>query len=766
MYPEIDDRDNCDQNKSISVYIKFTDIIIGITILLGLYAISIYSYVLFHSLVEIFGIIVIVSISIIVLHSRRLIDNNYYIFVGIAYLFIAVMTLLHTLAYKGMGVFIGYDANLPTQLWIATRYLESLTFLIAPLFIGHKLKMNTIFSGYAIVTSFLIASIFYWNIFPDCFIEDVGLTAFKKVSEYVISLVLLFSIYLLFQKRSNFDKKVLNLLIVALMLNVFAELAFTFYISVYGASNLIGHFFRLISFYLIYKAIIETSLTKPYNLLFRSLKQSEMSLQSSSNFVHTIINSIGDPTIVIDASNYKILLANDAAQIFNNCKNPVEKSMACYQFSHQRDAPCSTHNHSCPFQQVINTKESQRVIHTHHDKKGNESIVDIVATPIFDKNGEVIQIIESTRDITEITMTEKVLRETRDYLEKVIEYTNAPFIMWDPEFKITRVNHAFEHLTGYCSEELTYKKLNMLFPDSSLQETMNEIDRTLVGKSWESVEIPILRKDGSIRLTLWNSANLYDEDDKTVLAIIAQGIDITERKEAEEKLKKYAEELEHSNELKDMFTDILRHDLLNPAGLVKGYTEVLFGMESDDKKLHVLQKIEQNNKKLIDLIESAAKYAKLESTDELEFNVDDIGTIIKDVVEDFEPMLYEKQITLDLVAEGTYYANVNPIIEEVFANLFSNAIKFSPTKSKIIVGIIDNGKKWKATVTDFGEGISDEDKPNVFTRFKRVGKGSVKGTGLGLAIVKKIIELHGGEVGVEDNPSGQGSVFWVTFRKG
>ncbi len=69
-------------------------------------------------------------------------------------------------------------------------------------------------------------------------------------------------------------------------------------------------------------------------------------------------------------------------------------------------------------------------------------------------------------------------------------------------------------------------------------------------------------------------------------------------------------------------------------------------------------------------------------------------------------------------------------------------------------------------MTDFGEGISDDDKPNIFTRFKRVGKGNVKGTGLGLAIVKKIVELHGGKVGVEDNPAGQGSMFWVTVRKG
>ena len=229
--------------------------------------------------------------------------------------------------------------------------------------------------------------------------------------------------------------------------------------------------------------------------------------------------------------------------------------------------------------------------------------------------------------------------------------------------------------------------------------------------------------------------------------------------------KKYADDLKRSNELKDMFTDILRHDLLNPAGLMKGYTEILLERENDETKLHALQKIEKNNDKLIDLIESAAKFAKLESTDEIEFNAKDIGTIIKDVVGDFSPVLYEKQMTLDFVAEGEHLANLNPIIGEVFANLLSNAIKYSSNESHIIVDILDLGKKWKVTVTDFGEGISDDDKSNVFTRFKRVGKGNVKGSGLGLAIVKRIIELHEGEVGVEDNPAGQGSVFWVTLNK-
>ena len=240
---------------------------------------------------------------------------------------------------------------------------------------------------------------------------------------------------------------------------------------------------------------------------------------------------------------------------------------------------------------------------------------------------------------------------------------------------------------------------------------------------------------------------------------------MAERKRTEEKLKKYTEELKHSNELKDLFTDIMRHDLLNPASVIKGYTEMLIDMGGDEKKVERLHKIESSNEKLIDIIETAAKLAKLESVEELEFETKDIAIIIGEVADNFRLQLENKQMEFEFNAEGTYPANVNPVIEEVFANLLSNAIKYSPQKSKIIVDIDDAGENWKVTVTDFGDGISDEDKTLLFERFKRLNTGYMKGTGLGLAIVKRIIELHGGSAGVEDNPAGKGSAFWVTVRK-
>ncbi len=249
-------------------------------VLFGLFFASLYSFLLFHSLAEIFSIIIGCSIFILAWNSRDRLDNGYLLFLGIAYLFVSGLDMIHTLAYKGMGVFPSYDADLATQLWIAARYVQALSLLASPVFLRQKLNVYWVFTGYAAATSLLLWAIFA-GLFPACFVEGVGLTPFKKVSEYIISLILLASIAVLLQKRDAFDRNVLTWLIASLALTIGAELAFTLYISLYGFSNLIGHFFKIVAFYLIYKAIIEMGLEKPHRLLFRNLKENETALRDA-----------------------------------------------------------------------------------------------------------------------------------------------------------------------------------------------------------------------------------------------------------------------------------------------------------------------------------------------------------------------------------------------------------------------------------------------------------------------------------------------------
>ncbi|WP_340820493.1 ATP-binding protein [Methanolobus sp. WCC4] len=242
-------------------------------------------------------------------------------------------------------------------------------------------------------------------------------------------------------------------------------------------------------------------------------------------------------------------------------------------------------------------------------------------------------------------------------------------------------------------------------------------------------------------------------------------VEIRERKIAEEKLKQYSLDLKHSNELKDLFTDILRHDLINPATVIKGYVEYLMEVEGEGQKKEALKAIERNNTKLISLIENAANLARFENMDELEFETMDLTSILEEVIDNLEQKLDEKQIRVEFHPEEQYPADVNATIEDVFLNLIGNSIKYSPAGTTIIIDVDDLEDAWEVSITDQGEGIPDKDKPFIFDRFKRVHKVNVKGSGLGLAIVKRIMELHEGNVEVRDGPDGKGTSFKVTLQK-
>ena len=174
-------------------------------------------------------------------------------------------------------------------------------------------------------------------------------------------------------------------------------------------------------------------------------------------------------------------------------------------------------------------------------KDGAERLSSVTSATTRDPDGSLRSITVICRDVTEERRIEEALRQTSDYLESLLDYANAPIIVWDNEFKVRRFNYAFEQFTGYAADEVTNGTPNILFPVETREESLGRIERTLRGEHWQSVEIPILRKDGEIRIALWNSANIYDKDSKTIIATIAQGQDITERKEAEDALRESEE---------------------------------------------------------------------------------------------------------------------------------------------------------------------------------------------------------------------------------
>jgi two-component system CheB/CheR fusion protein len=137
-------------------------------------------------------------------------------------------------------------------------------------------------------------------------------------------------------------------------------------------------------------------------------------------------------------------------------------------------------------------------------------------------------------DITEMKETRESLRETNAYLNSLFDYGNIPIIVWDRQLRITRFNRAFEILTGRTAGEVRGRTIDLLFPPARMQSTMELIGKALEGEQRETVEIEILHSNGTVRTVLWNSAAIFDAEGKTPVAAIAQGQDITDRKQAEE----------------------------------------------------------------------------------------------------------------------------------------------------------------------------------------------------------------------------------------
>ncbi|MEN6349418.1 MAG: PAS domain S-box protein [Syntrophomonas sp.] len=269
-------------------------------------------------------------------------------------------------------------------------------------------------------------------------------------------------------------------------------------------------------------------------------KQAEQAFRESNAYLENLVNYANAPIIVWDP-NYNIVRFNRAFEHLTGLSHDqVIGSSLEILF------PPSHKEESLALIRLTSSGERWEVVEipiAHVD--GNISTVLWNSATLFADDGTtVVATIAQGQDISERKQAEEALREANAFLENLVNYANAPIIVWDPNYNIVRFNQAFEHLTGLSQEQVIGKSLEILFPASHKEESLALIRLTSSGERWEVVEIPIANVDGSVHTVLWNSATLFAEDGLTVLATIAQGQDITERKNAEEALRLSHEKLE------------------------------------------------------------------------------------------------------------------------------------------------------------------------------------------------------------------------------
>lgn len=390
-----------------------------LAVLGGLYLTSFYNYLLFHSLVELFCVIIAFGVFMIAWNSRDLIENNYLLLIGIAYFFVGSLDLVHTLTYKGMNIFTITGANTTTQLWIAGRYMESIALLCAPALLGRRINPGTTFIVSFVFTAGVLVSIFVFDIFPVTFVEGTGLTDFKVMSEYIIITMLIAAVFALVRVQEAFDKTVLRLIIASIICGVCAEIAFTFYVDVYDFSNLLGHYFKLISYYLLYAAMIKTGLQKPYSIMLRDLKESEERLLHEKNLAETYLAIAGVIFVIIDTSG-KVALVNERGCRILGCNREDVHGTDWFDTfvpTHSREEErsflrgfLSGKEESVAYREsFVMTKEgAERVIAWHH-------------TLLRGASKKVTGMLSSGEDITGRLEYEKALKKYQGQLEQLVQ---------------------------------------------------------------------------------------------------------------------------------------------------------------------------------------------------------------------------------------------------------------------------------------------------------------------------------------------------------
>lgn len=286
-------------------------------------------YLVFHNIAEFFSVVVSFSIFGVGWYAFDQSKDRHALFLSAAFLAIGLMDFMHTLGYAGMPAFITPNSgNKSTQFWIAVRLFAAVAFLgssyVYPASQERWLSKTTLITvALAISGLVFTAIIFFPEYIPATFIEGMGLTPFKKVSEYVIICLLLLASAAYWKRMSRTGDRLLLYYLAAFVLCIFSELVFAIYKSVFDTYNVLGHVYKVAAFFLIYKGIFTVSVKNPYEKLVKMDEQlqqditmrrwAEEALKIAKKEWEDTFDAITDPIFIHD-SEFRILRANRAYQ--------------------------------------------------------------------------------------------------------------------------------------------------------------------------------------------------------------------------------------------------------------------------------------------------------------------------------------------------------------------------------------------------------------------------------------------------------------------
>lgn len=742
-------------------------------VLVGLYLVSLCSYLFFHVLAELASISVAVGTFIVAWHSRQYHDKPYLLFLGTSYLAAGVLDLLHTLTYKGMGVLPIDDANLPTQLWLAARFLQSASLVVFPVILRRRPSAPAILWGYVVAVAALLGTVL-GGVFPVAYVEGQGLTPFKIVSEYVISGLFVLAIGHLLWRREALSPRIARLLVASMAAAAVSELLFTSYVGVYDAANLLGHFAKLVSFYFVYRAIIVTGLEDPYALLFRSVRLSEEGLALERDNLRGILEAMPDGVYIVD-DEYTVVYANPAMlREFGEVGG-----RKCYNYLHGNDGPCAT----CPNEQVFT---GQTVRYEWTSRRGK--VYDVVDTPLQRPGGRPAKL-KIHRDITELRRATEALQEARDLLERRVRERTAELeavnlalqneieerkrteeMLRKAEERFRVALRSGQIIVAHTDRDLRYTWIYNPHPDFAAEELVGRRDdevfppeqaKAIVAMKRRVLETGQLARE-ELGLPLEGGLRTYDvvaepllDAEGGVAGVTLAALDITERREAERALV-HAERLTLTGKL----AASLAHEIKNPLQSIIGCMglareAVAAGGDADryfDVAREELQRVNNLVSQLRDLHAAPAAEERVPT---------DVNELVERVVALSRKEASGRSVEIVTELESDIPAlNVGRgQIQQVFLNLLLNALDAMPDGGTLSISTRNGNPADAVAVTfaDTGVGMPPDVARRVFEDFFTTKKG---GLGLGLFVSDNIVKQHGGRIDLETR-EGVGTTFTV-----